>query len=782
MPTTQPIAPTGLTDAQVAQRISAHQQNTPPKPLTRSIKRIISDNTLTLFNFVNLAIGLFVLYTRSYLDLMFLLPAFFNTVIGIFQEIRAKRAVDSMSLLTQETYQVWRNGKLVALPQEAIVLDDVLLLKRGDSIPVDGQVCAANNAEVDESQLTGETDAILKNVGDPLKSGSFLISGQLQCQVTAVGNQSFVSKLTSQAKQEKRESSELLNTINRIIKVLTIVIIPLGILLFVSSEMRRGNLNQSILNTAAAMIGMIPEGLVLLTSVALAVGAVNLSRKKVLVRSLSAIESLARVDTLCLDKTGTITTGKLKVSKLVNLSPQPDAAVRDQIAQAVYGLDDNNQTATALKAFFKKTTPQLTDAMPFSSQRKWSGVTLQDGTSVVMGAPEFVYGTRQLSAELRDHIDGLAKQGLRVLFVAAGTAPLAKKNNDALDPLALLLISDELRPNAVATFNYMRAQQVDIKVISGDSPLTVGHVAAQAGIQHADATIDMSTVLETGDFDALVAQYTIFGRVSPTQKKQLIAAYQRAGHTVGMTGDGVNDILAMRQSDCSIAMASGAESAQSISDFVLLNSNFDAMIFVLNEGRRVINNVERVASLYLIKTIFSVILSLLFTFLNSNYPFQPRQLTPISALTVGLPSFLLALEPNYQPIKKRFMLNVMETALPGALSVVFYAVVIQILDRMFNLPYTVTSTLTVLMTGIVGFCALAAISWPLSRGKQGLLLVLILAFLSVFLCFGHIFKLVSLLNWQMFVFYLPLGLSVVPFFVLVRELLGKRVFSRIHWR
>ncbi|MCH4169870.1 MAG: HAD-IC family P-type ATPase [Lactobacillus sp.] len=777
------VAPAvGLTDAQVQARINNHQQNTPPKPLTRSIKRIISDNTLTLFNFVNLGIGLIVLYTRSYLDLLFLMPAFFNTVIGIFQEIRAKHAIDSMSLLTAANYQVRRNGKLVALHQDEIVLDDVLVLKRGDSIPVDGRVLTSGNAEVDESQLTGETAAIVKQAGDAVMSGSFLISGQLSFQVTAVGEDSFVAKVASQAKKEKRESSELLNTINRIIKVLTFVIIPVGILLFVSSELKRGDLDRAILSTAAAMIGMIPEGLVLLTSVALAVGALNLSRKKVLVRSLSAIESLARVDTLCLDKTGTITTGNLSVQKIVNLKVYNDTDLQALLAQAVYGIDDDNQTATALKRYYDKAPVAFKTTIPFSSQRKWSGIELSDGTSVVMGAPEFIYQAHPLPKALTSQMAALAKQGYRVLLVAAGVAPLDAQNNDALDPVALVLITDELRENATDTFSYLRAQQVSIKVISGDNPLTVANVAQQAGIENAQAAVDMSTVGEDGDFDALVAQYTVFGRVSPMQKKHLIEAYQKAGHTVGMTGDGVNDILALRQSDCGIAMASGSESAQSIADFVLLNSDFDAMIYVLNEGRRVINNVERVASLYLIKTIYSVILSVLFIFMSTDYPFRPRQLTPISALTVGLPSFILALEPNYQRVKARFMRNVMETAAPGALSVVFYVVVIQILSRLFNLGYNTTATLTVLMTGIVGFCALAAISWPLDRGKITLLAVLAAAFLTIFFFFNHIFMLVSLLSWKMLLFYLPLGASVVPVFVFMREVLGKRVFSRINWR
>ncbi|MCD2256162.1 cation-translocating P-type ATPase [Agrilactobacillus fermenti] len=776
------VAHLGLSKQEVATRIAQHQQNTPPKPLTRSIKRIISDNTLTLFNLVNLVIGLFVFYTGSYLDLLFLFPAFFNTVIGIYQEVRAKRAIDSMSLLTQENFQVIRDHQIIALHQADIVLDDVLILHRGDSVPVDGKVIASSNAEVDESQLTGETDAILKQPEDAVYSGSFLLSGQLVVKVTAVGDQSFVSKLSNQAKQEKRESSELLNIINRIIKILTFVIIPVGILLFTSAQLHRGDLNRSILSSAAAMIGMIPEGLVLLTSVALAVGALNLSKRKVLVRSLSAIESLARVDTLCLDKTGTITTGNLNVNKIINLTSQAQTEITNTIAKTIYALNDDNQTANALKNFLSPIKADTVATIPFSSQRKWSGATFTNGQSVVIGAPEFIYHERTLAPELVTKITDFSKTGYRVLLVAAGQVPLEKKFNDALTPIALVLITDELRPNAAETFAYLRAQQVTIKVISGDSPLTVSNVASQAGIPNAEQAIDMSTQTETADYDRLVQKYTVFGRVSPLQKKYLITAYQRAGHTVGMTGDGVNDILALRQADCSIAMATGSESTQSIADFVLLNSDFNAMIFVLNEGRRVINNVERVASLYLIKTIYSVILSVLFIFFNSDYPYQPRQLTPINALTVGIPSFLLALEPNYQRVKKRFMRNVMETALPGALSVVLYAVIIHIFGNIFNLPYTMTATLTVLMTGIVGFSALAAISWPLDRGKTILICTLALIFIGIFLGFNHIFKLQSLLSWSMFIYYVPLGLSAVPVFILMREVLGKRIFSRINWR
>lgn len=774
---------TGLTTAQVQAATSRGEQNTPPKPLTRSIKQIIFNNTVTLFNIINLILAAFILWTGSYRNLLFLGVAITNTTIGTWQEIRSKRQIDKMAFLAESEAVVRRDGKLLDIHQENLVLNDLLQLKRGDQLPADGILRTTDTLEVDESQLTGESKPVFKKSGEALFSGSFIVSGHGQAQITAVGADSFVSKLAAEAKQERKDTSQLLNTINRIIKVLTFIIIPVGLALFFSTYLQNGNLDKTILGTAAAILGMIPEGLVLLTSVTLAVAARNLGTHHVLVKSLPAIEALARVDVICLDKTGTITSGALKLKALVPMADNLDKnGMSLALSGLIHGLNDDNETALALQqALPAAPTWEMTNKVPFSSSRKWSGVSFETKGSYVLGAPEFVLA--EISADVRSTIDGYAKQGYRVLVLAHSTegisadGPLPKMDNQGL-----ILITDELRPNAKETFAFFTEQDVQIKVISGDAPQTVATVAAEAGIKNSDQFIDMSTVGEDGNFAQLIQEKTVFGRVTPTQKRSLIKAYQAADHTVAMTGDGVNDVLALRQADCGIAMASGTEATKSIASFVLLNNNFDAMIHVLNEGRRVINNIERVASMYLIKTIYSVILSVLFIFLHVYYPYQPIQMTPISALTVAIPSFFLALEPNHTRITDKFMRTVMETALPSALCVVLYTLTLIHLQKTFDLNSSQTSTLTVLMIGIISFRALISISQPLNRQKQLLLALVASALAILFLFLGNPFKYDSLLSWSMAKFYLPMIIILWPLFHFMQNILGKRVFSKIKWQ
>lgn len=767
----------GLSTSEVNERIKNGQKNDPLKPLTRSIKQIIFDNTFTLFNFINIIIALMIAYTGSYRNLLFLCIAITNTIIGIFQEIRAKRQVDKMSILSEDLVTVIRDGQQQQIHHADIVIDDLLLLNRGMQIPADGKVLVSNGMEVDESSLTGETDPIVKKVNDTVMSGTIVVSGSALIKITAVGKNSFAAKLSLAAKTEKRESSQLLNTINHIIKVLTFIIIPLGITLFISGYLKRHNINQSILSTAGAMTGMIPEGLVLLTSVALAVGAYNLAKHHVLVRSLSAIEALARVDVLCLDKTGTITSGHLVVSKLLPLVANANSEIKNALHAVVYALNDDNETALAIKHAFK-TDPQwqVTSTVPFSSARKWSGASFQNHGSYIIGAPEFVF-SKGLSNNIKKYLQTAAKKGERVICLAKSQqVNLTNQLPTDLQLLALVMINDEIRPQSVNIFTYFAMQDVAIKVISGDNPQTVATIAQRAHIANSDKYIDMSTVNTDADFEELVTNYTVFGRVTPIQKKKLIQAYQQQGHTVAMTGDGVNDVLALHQANCSIVMASGAEAAKSIGDFVLLNSNFDAMINVLNEGRRVINNIERVASMYLIKTIYSVILSFIFIFLNHSYPFQPIQLTPISALTVGIPSFFLALQPNHRRITGEFMKHVMEIALPAALCVVIYTLIITFVGgNLMHLTYAQTSTLTVLLTGFISFSALSQVAQPYNRFKIALIIILITLFISIFIFVSHIFMLQSLFNWQLCKLYLPLLITAYPAFIIMCNQLGKRL-------
>ncbi|MFC6295683.1 cation-translocating P-type ATPase [Lactiplantibacillus daoliensis] len=768
----------GLTTAEVQQRMAAGQHNEPLPPLTRSVQQIFRDNLLTLFNLINVLLGCLVFLTGSYKNLLFLFVVIMNTAIGIFQEIRAKRQVDKLTILSAAKMNVWRDGQLVAVDQADLVQDDLISVTRGDQLPVDVVVRETTGLEVDESQITGESEPIIKGNGDNLISGSVLLGGHGTVQATVVGHGSYIKQLARSAKSDHRTPSQLLTIINRIIKILTFTIIPLGTALFISTLMRGAGQNRAILGTVAAMVGMIPEGLVLLTSVALAAGAFTLGRHQVLVRELPAIEALARVDILCLDKTGTITSGNLKFERIEPWADIAAATVQDTLAKLVSAINDDNETAQAIQSGLGKPVVSPDEVMPFSSGRKWSGASF-DGQAYVMGAPEFIF--REVSPALKQRIHQLAQQGFRVL-VLAKVAQLTTPKPTEPEALGLILITDELRPNAQATFGFFAKQDVALKVISGDNPVTVASIAKRAGIAGADQLIDMSQVGTTPDYDQLVATYNVFGRVTPQQKAGLIKAYQTAGHTVAMTGDGVNDLLAMRQSDCSIAMASGSEATKSLADFVLLDSNFDAMIQVLNEGRRVINNIERVAALYLIKTMYSVALTVIFIFMPHSYPFEPIQLTPISSLMVGIPTFFLALQPDYTRITSRFMKQVMEIAVPAAIAVVGYIVVIDLLGAEFQLDFATTSTLNVLLTGIISLNALLIAARPLNRFKIGLVSLMATLFVLAFLFGGRIFSLVNLLDWHLAMIYLPLMLSAYPVFILLQNGLGHRVLSRIRWK
>nr|WP_141373521.1 cation-translocating P-type ATPase [Levilactobacillus brevis] len=778
MPQYEPSLETGLTPEEVKQRVATGQQNDPLPPLTRSIKQIFRDNLVTLFNLINVLLGALVLVTGSYKNLLFLGVVVVNTAIGIFQEIRSKLQVDKLALLSESKSRIRRAGKIAAHPQEDIVQDDILEIGRGDQLPVDALIRQTAGLEVDESQITGESTPIIKTTGETLTSGSVILAGRAAVQATTVGHGSFVKQLAHSAKQKRRTASQLLTIINRIIKALTFAIIPLGVALFVSSMMRGQDLNRAILGTVASMVGMIPEGLVLLTSVALAAGAFTLGRRHVLVRELPAIEALARVDVLCLDKTGTITSGQLQLDRVEPWAETNLEATQTILAQLVAATGDDNETAQAIQQALGRPTVTATTVLPFSSGRKWSGA-IWDKQAYVMGAPEFIFD--QVPADLQARIHTLAGQGYRVLVLAAAKA-LTTPRPTAPRALGLILITDELRPRAKDTFSFFANQDVALKVISGDNPVTVASIAQRAEIVGAERLVDMSQVGETPDYGQLVRDYTVFGRVTPQQKEQLIKAYQAAGHTVAMTGDGVNDLLALRQADCSIAMASGSEATKSLADFVLVDSNFDAMINVLNEGRRVINNVERVASLFLIKTMYSVVLTLIFIFMSRSYPFEPIQLTPISSLMVGIPTFFLALQPNYARIADRFMKQVMEIAAPAAVCVVGYILVVMALGTQFQLSFATTSTLSVLMTGLISLNALLMVARPLNRFKIGLVVAMAALFAIIFLFFGPIFSLVNLLNWRLALIYLPLMVSVEPIFLLVQDILGRRILSRIRWR
>lgn len=772
-----PTYENGLSTEQVNTRINEGANNTTPKSLTRSIPRIISDNTFTLFNFLNIVLAAVVLSVAELKNVLFLGVALSNTLLGIFQEIRAKKTLDKLSIVAESKSKAIRNSSEHTISQNEIVLDDVVVLNTGDQICVDGIILKSQGLEVDESLLTGESDTIKKNKNDKVLSGSFVTSGNAFMRVDAVGNQSYAAKLALEAKQEKKPKSELMRTLNKIIRTLTFVIIPLGSALFyLKYVVNQGDLRESVLGVSAAVLGMIPEGLMLLTGVAFAVGSINLVRHRTLVQSMPSIETLSRVDVLCLDKTGTITDGTLKLIDTIPVNEFPKNTLSKAISEVLKALPSDNATSEAIRKVYNESASwDIINTVPFSSQRKWSGATFYDKGSFVLGAPEFVL--KDIS-NIKHLIDEESNKGHRVLCVAYSKEPF---NDESLPKniscIGLLVLSDNVRENAPKTFEFFEKQGVNIKIISGDNPLTVSNIAGQAGVKDSHLYIDMSKVSNDTDLSEIVENYIVFGRVSPHQKQELIRALQSNGHTACMTGDGVNDVLSLKEAHCSVAMASGSEAAKAVSDFVLLDSDFSAMVQVLNEGRRVVNNIEKVASLYLVKTIYSVILSVCYMILPYPYPFNPLQLGPVNLLTVGIPSFFLTLRPNYNKLRGKFIQNILFNAVPASLTIVLNIFVIQLLGHILGLTLKETSTMCILLIGTVGFLLLTKISRPFTSIKRVLVGLLSIVFIGVLLIMKGFFTYDSLLNTNAYI-YVPLVLLSNTIFCFFRLKIAQLV--RLH--
>lgn len=745
----------GLTDEEVNRRIKQNLINTQPENLTSSVKDIVKRNVITLFNILNLFLAVVIIIMGEWKNAIFIGVAITNTAIGIYQELKFKKTIDELTILAENRVSVIRNGNIKKIIQDKLVLDDVFLIKEGDQIPTDGKIVKTNSVEIDESLLTGEPDHIKKEAGDSILSGSFVTSGKAFVRVTSVGKDNYATRLSIEAKEEKNKKSKLMRSIDNIIRVLTIVIVPIGILLFYSSFQQGDTFKISVLSASAAMLGMIPEGLILLTSVTFAVGAMNLAKHKTLVQTLPSIETLARADVLCLDKTGTITDGNLTLKKIIPLNDFKKENIEIILGEIMNALDDNNATAKAIKSRCKKSNrynPLV--RTPFSSSRKWSGTTFENIGSYLIGSPEFLF--KSIDEKSNNVINKFLEKGLRVLALGYSNETII--NNETpnnLKIIGLMIFSDNLRANSKKTFEYFVKQGVDLKIISGDNPITVSNIANQANIPNSDKYIDMSKVSKYENYTALANQYTIFGRVSPHQKRELVKGLQAKDKTVCMTGDGVNDVLALKEADCAVAMAGGSDAAKSVSDFVLLNKDFGSMVEVLKEGRRVINNIENVSSLYLIKTIYSTILALLFIFLPLAYPFSPLQMSPINSLTVGIPSFILALEANYKKPEGKFLSNVLENSVPAAITVVFNIMIIQLAGLAFNLKFEETATMSVLLTGVVGFVLLYKVSKPFNWQKKLMLASLAVLFVSVFTYFREFFNFESLFTRNVF-FYLPL--------------------------
>lgn len=753
----------GLSTEEVNQRIQAGQQNTPPDDLTRSIKQIIIENSLTLFNAINIALAVAILLVSEVKNILFLGIVIVNTSIGIYQEVKAKKTIDSLTLLSRMKVQVLRNGQEIEIAQEEIVLDDILVLQTGDQICSDSRIVEETGLEVDESLLTGEADFIKKHCGDSVLSGSFVVAGKAYAKVIAVGQDNFTSKIAAEAKVEKRAESPLVLSLKKMMKYLTFSIIPIGLLLFYSQYHSSNRLDLSVLGASAAMLSMIPEGLMLLTSIAFAVGAANLAKHQTLVQSLPCIETLARVDVLCLDKTGTITDGTMDFRDLILLQQtHSEQELHLALSNLMNSLPDSNATAQALRQAFHQDDSWISSQIiPFSSARKWSGAVFEERGFYAFGAVEFLF--TEIDVDTKTLIAKYSAEGYRVLGLSYSShAPSSSfELPEDLALLGLVIIADNIRPEAKDTFTYFEKQDVVLKVISGDHPQTVSNIAQHAGITNAERYIDMSQVPDEQDFSTLVEKYTVFGRVTPYQKRSLIRALKANGHTTCMTGDGVNDVLSLREADVSVAMAAGSDAARTVSDIVLLNSEFRSMIQVLKEGRRVINNIERVASMYLVKTIYSAILAVLFIFVKMPYPFAPLQLSPINGLTVGIPSFFLALKPSYQRTKGHFLDNVLEISVPAALTIVTNIIIIQFIGHFFGLSHQETSTMAVLLTGTVGFLVLFQLAQPLDWKRKIMVVLLPICFLSTFILFRDFFMFSSLFTRNAF-FYLPL-IFLAPF-------------------
>lgn len=764
---------TGLTNEQVQERIAEGKVNVNENPNTRTYKQIILENTLTFFNFLNIALLVLVLFVRSYKNSMFMGIILINTVIGIIQEIRAKKTIDKLAILTESKTVVLREGKKWSISTEKLVLDDLIFLKTGDQVPADVKVLEGT-VEVNESLLTGESDNLSKSQGDELFSGSFVTSGEACCQVIHVGKDNYASQITSEAKEFKRHNSELRNSLNAILKVISIIIVPLGAMLFYKQYMIVGDtLKDSVVNMVAAVLGMIPEGLVLLTSVALTLGSMVLATKKTLVQELYCIETLARVDTLCLDKTGTITEGTMKVEDVqlydtaqttvvqhtAKFDPETGEPVQNVSAlkpevtvsaekengqiqetvnletvsqeerQKIQEIDhimgnmmsvlhDQNATADALrKRFPSRNDLKLIHAIPFSSDRKYSGAVFEGRGTYLMGAAQFLFP--EGNEELLEHCSSYAQEGYRILVLAHSEQETkGTERPTGLEPLGLFLITDVIREEAPDTLAFFDSQGVDLKVISGDDPVTVSAIAKKAGLKNANHYIDATTIKTSEEMQRAVAECSVFGRVTPQQKKQMVQALQSQKHTVAMTGDGVNDVLALKEADCSIAMAAGSDAAKNIANVVLLDSNFGAMPHIVNQGRRVVNNIRSAASMFLIKTIFSVLLSLITIFFGDAYPFEPIQMSLISACAVGIPTFLLTQENNYNKIDHTFLRHVFMNAFPAAVTITGCVFTIMLVCQDVYHSNVMLNTACVLVTGWNYMSALRTVYSPLNTYRK----------------------------------------------------------------
>ena len=775
---------TGLTEKQVKERQEKGLINYDTTVPTKTIKRILYENFFTLFNIINLILGIAIFLVGSYKNMLFLGIVIINTAISTFQEIHAKKTIDKLSVMATSKVKVIRDGKKSEISINDLVLDDVIELNTGNQVATDS-VILEGEVQVNESFITGEPDTVIKKEGDKILSGSFIVSGKCVAQVEHIGEDNYTAKISSGAKYIKKVKSEIMTSLNKIIRVLTFAIIPIGIGLFTMQYNVFGvSLQDAVVKSVAGIIGMIPEGLVLLTSTVLAVSVIRLSKSKVLVQDLYCIETLARVDTLCLDKTGTLTEGIMEVVDFVPITKSEDE-MKNIMANISKSSEDENSTIDAIRGYFTKISTKFNPIkkVAFSSKSKWSGINFEDEGSYIIGASEIVLGEN--FDKYKDIIEKYSKD-YRVIVLAHSNDDFREKElPENIEIIGLVLILDKIRKEASRTLEYFYKQGVDIKIISGDNPITVSKIAKQVGVKHYEKYIDMSQVKDK-DIKKIVLKYSIFGRVSPMQKQLLVQELKEKERTVAMTGDGVNDVLALKKSDCGIAMANGSDATKSVSQLILLDSNFSSMPKVVAEGRRTINNIQRSASLFLVKTIYSGILALMFLFMGAAYPFVPIQLSLISTVTIGIPSFLLALEPNRERIKGKFLQNVIIRALPTSLAVALDIFVISILHRQGIIPNEQYSSLCVIATGICGIILLFTLAksrkseesvLPVSIFRLGLAIVLTGLFIVGLTYFNWWFNIAPIVPMLNKIFRIILA-SVINFIVFTFAL--RKIFDFVN--
>ena len=734
----RPDHQTGLTAQQVQEHRMHGWTNQPVDPPSKTTKEIIQENVFTYFNLIFLVLAVLLCLVGSFRDLTFLPVIVLNTLIGIIQETRAKKVLDNLTMLNAPHAMVIRDGKKSQINAEDLVVDDIVIFEAGNQVCADAEVCAGE-VQVNESLLTGESDEITKRKGDQLMSGSFIVSGQCHARLDKVGADSYISRLTLEAKaMQNTEQSEMIRSLDKLVKWVGVAIIPIGIILFIQAFVFQGEgFRSSVTSMIAAVIGMIPEGLYLLASVALAVSSIRLAQKKVLLHDMKCIETLARVNVLCVDKTGTITENTMEVQDVIPTKEYEEGKLRplsELLGDFTAAQSSDNITMEAMKRYFKIASGKKAVAKTgFSSASKYSSVTFEEA-SYVLGAPEFVLKEQYENYE--EAISAHASKGARVLvFGTAKEEPDGKPLKEAVTPLAYVLLANPIRQEAKETFTYFAEQGVEVKVISGDNPLTVSEVAKEAGIAGAERYVDASTLHTEEEMRAAVLNNAVFGRVTPNQKRKFVQILKEEGKTVAMTGDGVNDVLALNDADCSIAMASGSDAAAQASQLVLLESDFSCMPEVVLEGRRVVNNIQRSASLFLVKNIFSFLLSLVSFVFMFTYPLEPSQISLISMFTIGVPAFFLALEPNKNIIKGHFLTNVFLKALPAALTDVLAVGALVIFGRTFGVSSADISTAATMLLSIVGFMILYTISAPMNV-LRGVILggcIVGLLFCSIFL-------------------------------------------------